>query len=329
MIVRAGPEQARQILGAMRQVASGAGSAALSSADRAALEGAYSHVFEGAGGLDVDALPGIDPQALAEALPDPELAHHALQFMAVMALVDGRIDGRKIAVVLDYARALGIHEAYLRQLAEAARGHLEWVAVDMMRRNVHSIPGLAWNPTDVTGIFLPYTGVGADAELTRRYQDLGCLPLGTFGRTFWAHYRKNGYALPGEKNGLNEKFATPHDSTHVLSGYDTSPHGELLVSTFTAAMHKQEPMTGHILPVIFSWHLGIKLNDVAKSATGAFDPAAFWVAWDRGSRIGVDLFGAGWDFWSAASEPLVDLRRHCGIPPLPAAEDATLRLIGG
>jgi len=165
-------------------------------------------------------------------------------------------------------------------------------------------------------------------ELTRRYQELGRRPLGTFGRTFWARYRNNGYALPGEKNGLNEKFATPHDSTHVLSGYDTSPHGELLVSTFTAAMHKQEAMTGHILPVIFSWHLGIKLNDVAKSATGAFDPAAFWIAWDRGSRVGVDVFATGWDFWGAVDEPLADLRRRYGIPPLPVADDATLRLIG-
>jgi len=328
MIVRAEPAQVRQVLGAMRQVASAAESVALSAADRAALEGAYSHVFEGSGALDVDALPRIGPRALAEALSDPDLARHALQFMAVMALVDGRIDERKIAVVLEYARALGIHEAYLRQLAEAARGHLEWVAVDMMRRNVQSIPGLAWNPNDVTGTFLPYTGVGADVELTRRYQELGRRPLGTFGRTFWAHYRNNGYALPGEKNGLNEKFATPHDSTHVLSGYDTSPHGELLVSTFTAAMHKQEAMTGHILPVIFSWHLGIKLNDVAKSATGAFDPAAFWIAWDRGSRVGVDVFAAGWDFWGAVDAPLADLRRRYGIPPLPVADDATLRLIG-
>jgi len=328
MIVRAEPAQVRQILGAMRQVASAAESVALSAADRAALEGAYSHEFEGSGALDVDALPGSGPRALAEALPDPDLARHALQFIAVMAIVDGRIDERKIAVVLEYARALGIHEAYLRQLAEAARGHLEWVAVDMMRRNVQSIPGLAWNPNDVTGTFLPYTGVGADVELTRRYQELGRRPLGTFGRTFWAHYRNNGYALPGEKNGLNEKFATPHDSTHVLSGYDTSPHGELLVSTFTAAMHKQEAMTGHILPVIFSWHLGIKLNDVAKSATGAFDPAAFWIAWDRGSRVGVDVFATGWDFWGAVDEPLADLRRRYGIPPLPVADDATLRLIG-
>jgi len=50
----------------------------------------------------------------------------------------------------------------------------------------------------------------------------------------------------------------------VISGYDASPRGEILVSTFTAAMHPIHPMAGHILPVIFNGHLGIKFNDVAR-----------------------------------------------------------------
>ena len=41
-------------------------------------------------------------------------------------------------------------------------------------------------------------------------------------------------------------------------------------------------MSGHILPVIFSWHLGIVLNPLAGSAKGAFDGEKFWRAWERG-----------------------------------------------
>ena len=43
-------------------------------------------------------------------------------------------------------------------------------------------------------------------------------------------------------------------------------------------MHERAPMSGHILPVIWSWHIGIQLNPVAKRATGALDPEAFWLA---------------------------------------------------
>ena len=64
----------------------------------------------------------------------------------------------------------------------------------------------------------------------------------------------------------------------ILSGYDTSPQGELLVSTFTAGMHPHEPMSGHILPVIMSWHMGIELVHLAGSSTGQLDPEKFWCA---------------------------------------------------
>jgi len=327
MIVHATPDQARTILGAMRWVASTEGVTPLSPADHATLGAAYRYVFKGTEALDVDALPPTTPSELAGALSEPMLAEHALRFLAVMALVDGRLDERKISLVLCYSTALNVHEDYLRQLAEAGLGHLQWVAMDMMRQNIRSIAGLVWNPDNVAGTFLPYSGTGADVDLALRYQALGELPRGTFGRALWSHYRRNGYAFPGEKSGLNEKFATPHDATHVLSGYDTSPHGELLVSTFTAAMHKQEPMSGHILPVIFSWHLGIQLNAVAKSATGAFDPEAFWLAWDRGSEITVDTFGPSWDFWAIVDAQVAELRKRYAIPPLDASADASLALL--
>jgi hypothetical protein len=51
----------------------------------------------------------------------------------------------------------------------------------------------------------------------------------------------------------------------------------LLVSAFTAATHRKEAMSGHVLPVLFSWHLGIALNEVAGAAR-ALDPQEFWHA---------------------------------------------------
>jgi hypothetical protein len=101
-----------------------------------------------------------------------------------------------------------------------------------------------------------------------------------------------------------------------LSGYSTSPQGELLVSTFTAGMHPLEPMAGHVLPVIFSWHLGIELNPLAGSWTGALHPRKFWVAWERGAETVGDPFAADWDFWALAEAPPEDLKRRYRVPPL-------------
>ena len=113
----------------------------------------------------------------------------------------------------------------------------------------------------------------------------------------------------------------PHDFVHVLTGYDTKPRGELLASTFTAAMHPKYPMGGHVLPVIFSWHLGVQINEVARDASGALDPEEFWHAWAAGAAVTVDTFAPDWDFWSHVEVPLGALREHWSIPA--AGLDAT------
>ena len=122
-----------------------------------------------------------------------------------------------------------------------------------------------------TGPFLPY-GDAPDPELEVRYEALGELPAESFGRAFYDHFKRNSFAFPGNPAGLAEGFTTPHDSSHVLSGYSTSQAGEICVSTFIGAMHPDHPMAAEVLPVLYSWHLGIKLNDIALTFRGVTYP---------------------------------------------------------
>jgi hypothetical protein len=287
MRVRTSFHEAFAMLAAMRDVASLGQS--LSAADRVSLLAAGRWMFALDGPLDVDHLPTADPVRLAATLVDPELRQEAARFLTVMAFVDGTLDAAKVARVLDHAAALGVQASYIDEIAAAATGSLDWALAHMVRDNMASITGRPWSG-DVVAWMQPYQGAHADAALAARYRDLVALPEGSFGRSFIAFDEQNGYAVPGDAKALNARFATPHDATHVISGYDTTPRGELLVSTFTAAMHPRHPISGHVLPVIFAWHLGIKINDVAGSAVGAMDPAGFWHAWARGEQMKVDLF---------------------------------------
>src|SRR5713226_5524338 len=106
MIVRSSPEQAQGLLGAMRQVAEAGGAEPLRPADRAALGAAYRYVFKGPAPLAVERLPATSPAELRALLPDPSLADHGARFLAVMALVDGRIDEANISLVVRYAEGL-------------------------------------------------------------------------------------------------------------------------------------------------------------------------------------------------------------------------------
>jgi hypothetical protein len=316
--------EADAILRAMRDVATAAGTEPLTDADRAAVVAAHHYVFRNPGTVDAPALAPIAPAALADAVQDAKLREHAVGFLVVMACVDATIDERKIDLVSAYARSMDVDTEAVRQLAAAATGRLQWALGDMSRQNLISLTGHVVDE-DANHWLLPYADA-PDPALAARYSALGQLPVGTLGRTFSDFYTSQNFRFAGDPKALNQLFATAHDTTHILSGYSTSPQGELLVSTFTAGMHPHEPVSGHILPVLFSWHLGIRINDVAGDFTGAMDPEKFWVAWTRGSAVCVDVFDPAWDFWGTVEEPVDSLRARYEVPPLDpalAAEDRT------
>lgn len=312
LLSNASAAQAAAILGAMSVVATSGGAA--SDADRHTLIAAARFIFGQRETLDPEALPAITPEGLRAALAGSDLADNAVRFLTVMAFVDGVLDATKIAAVLRYATALGIHERYLDEIADAARGRLQEALADMTRCNMESITGAPWAGGDVNAWLLPYEGDGADPALAARFAALGELPAESFGHRLWSHFRANDYAFPGAPGGLNAAFSLPHDSVHVLTGYSTQARGEILTSTFTAAMHASYPMAGHVLPVILSWHVGQRINDVAGAASGALDVEEFWRAWAAGAAVGADTFAPGWDFWGVAAEPLVSLRERWGLP---------------
>lgn len=301
-------------LRAMKHVATAGGARALTDADRVALTAAHEVVFRGGGVLDPDALPDISPEALATAVPDDANRQHCAAFLAVMATVDGVVDADRISSATIYADALGLTEPYLVDLGELAEHKLAEVRADIGRRNVRSFTGEDLDE-GIDAWLMVYRD-HPDAELHARYGTLAACPAGTFGRAFADFYQHNGFSYPGIPESANEQFTTPHDSAHVLSGYDTSVQGELLVSTFTAGMHPQDAVTAHVLPVIISWHLGIELAKFAGAATGSLQPRKFWVAWDRGDRLVGDTLAPDWDFWAHVELPLDDVRRTMGVPHL-------------
>jgi hypothetical protein len=317
--------QASVLLGAARTVATGGGAGAFSS-DAA---GAITSLAVLGLGVDRPELDGLSPstsEELAAVLTDPAQAATAAELLAVFALVDGELNRARIEQVLDFAQKLDVHDNWLDDLAKSLDPDLGPIIADMGDRNLRSITDGRINLADIDDVshwLMPYDGDDADDGLGDRYRELSSLPAGSLGYEFWSFYDRHGFAFPGQPGAVNEVFGTPHDCTHLLSGYDTTPQGELLVSTFTARMHPIFPMEGHILPVIYSWHLGIEFNKLAGSFKGALDPAKFWVAWDRGLQTSGDTFAPEFDLWQHADEPLASIRQAFGVLPLDEAHAAS------
>lgn len=343
MIIEADAEQAEAIVRAMATVAGAGGRQPRSAMDDIGLRAAWSTVFGLPEGVPVDQLAPIDAPTLAATVADPRLRLDAVRLLAVMAFVDGVVDDTKLRLVLDLAAALQIDARFVTALTHLLDDDIRWAGLDMLRANVESIPGLPWHADDPVRAFLPYRDGHDDPALAARYEALGALPEGTLGRAFHHHYRDNHFAFPGEEWGVAEAWGTPHDCLHLLSGYSTSAQGELLVAVFNGASLStpEDMMESHVLPVVFTYHLGIELNKGINKGDRermdrdptwrdnfegnvhlGLDPAKLWVAWSRGAAMREDLFSGTWDFWAHAAEPLDELADRWGVPPLDPADAA-------
>ena len=231
-----------------------------------------------------------------------------------MLCIDGVPEGAKVDVLRRYAAALDIEAPYLDLLGLASTGHMKDALAEMTRLNMDSITNGQWAGGDSNAWLSPYVGPAADPALAARFHALSGYPSNSFGRAFHHQFTSNNYDFPGEATALNAGFSVPHDSAHVITGYDTTPRGEILVSVFTSTMHDRLPMGAHVLPVIFMWHLHIQINPVAGKAATPMDPQNFWCAWAAGAASRADTFAPGWDFWALAERPLAEVRTIFGIP---------------
>ena len=263
-----------------------------------------------------DVADPVSPARFAAALGgDAALQRAASELVAVAALADGMVAAPRLDAALAYADCLAGGWPWTKELRDIAEGRLERAMHDMVVRNAATFPGLA--SPGVEPDLMPYTGTtDQDRRLFARFEQLEGYPSGTFGRAFWVHFRRHGFRFPGQDGAFNAAFAVPHDGLHVLSGYDTSMQGELLVGTFTGRMHATDALSAHILPVIFQWHIGQDVNRIG-AQHGALDPWKFFIAWQRGTTATTDVLGTAWQFFDAAPVALDELRRRYGIPGLP------------
>ncbi len=61
------------------------------------------------------------------------------------------------------------------------------------------------------------------------------LPERTLGYAFWQNYTQNHFPFPGQAGGIPERLVF-QDLGHLLSGYDTTPVGEIQQGAFPAIL---------------------------------------------------------------------------------------------
>lgn len=266
------------------------------------------------------AATSVTPFQVAQAIPQGHHRRRLLQLAIVMAMVDGETTPQQQQALKGLAGALSVHEQGLKVLQEAMSGQQRLAQFDMMRRMMSQIVVPALHEEGIAGVKKIVASLffksGEDPAIAQKYHQLGQLPERTLGYTFWRHYTRNGFPFPGEAGGIPERLVF-HDLGHILSGYDTTPQGEIQQGAFQAGFIRKDGFA-FLLFVILHFHWNIKITPLADPAQGLFDIPLVIHALQRGAACSVDL-SDHWNFWEVMDRPLDAVRDLYHIPPFQPA----------
>jgi hypothetical protein len=247
----------------------------------------------------------------------PLLRERALQASMIASMIDGKVSDLEVEAIASFARELEVDEPRLHNLEQLSRGHIRRMWLDLARRSfARPIFDEALEKRGIGGVLkiaLPMIGLGKDADLARRYNDLGKLDEGTLGRAYWRFIVDNELGFPGE--GVVAEEGVWHDITHVLAGYGTDPEGEVQVVSFIAGYRREDPFFW-LFTIALQFHLGIKVSPYSPGLTGRFDPHLVIAALRRGMAMTRDL-SVDYDHWPDMPLMLDEVRAKYGVPMNP------------
>jgi ubiquinone biosynthesis protein Coq4 len=151
-----------------------------------------------------------------------------------------------------------------------------------------------------------------DRETVARYRGFESYPAGSLGRAYFDYMIANGFSFPGESGAPPEAMVF-HDMTHILSGYATTPEGEICAATFSAGYSTREVYNWFMF-VLSQFQLGLPTAPGVPPERMKLDPMRMLIAYRRGAGMTIDI-NEGWDFWAVIEEPVEALRERYHILP--------------
>ena len=286
--------------------------------ERRLMEAVTKALAPGSVSIDTDAVTPIEAGTAAARVTDAVARERIVQAQLVMALIDGDPDARELEVIRGFAAAFEVDEPRLANLEQLVRRQHHLLKLDLNRRSKMTQEAVAhaYREAGLRGAwrsFAPFLSkhLANDPALAARYEALGELPEGSFGRAYHAHIRSRGFAFPGEPGGFPEVFVK-HDLCHVLGGYDTDPTGECEVVAFIAGFMQADPFW-YLFMVLIHMHLGIETFQDNPLGEDAFDPDRVLAALEKGRGVSRDLYDPTIDWWPLYERPLDEVRAELGV----------------
>ena len=162
------------------------------------------------------------------------------------------------------------------------------------------------------GYLMGKLGLDHNKELYDMYKGYESLPENSLGKTLSTYYKQNQFLIPGEGGAPLVDILVIHDFHHVLSGYDTTPLGELCVLAFDNGISKND-YAGILTGVTAQFQIGVTIDTTTNTWVNQFDPEAIYRAYRRGLDCNTNYIDNKYDFNLIADQSLSEIRKKFNI----------------
>lgn len=254
-------------------------------------------------------ITALSPEQAATAIERPRLRRAVGEILVTLELSRHAPSAALTERVGTYLEALEIEEGFQRLAADYLADDRERVYQD-------------WERVRQPDMVEPFVEGLEDSEVALRMEALGDLPPDTLGWALFEFYRRNRFPWVPTDGSDN---LIPHDLTHVLAGYGTTPEAEIALQGFMVGTSRGESHFSSLLASLLLFEVGmlpfpgIEPIKAVLARPGAAE--LFAAAIERGLQCPGDVAGdhQGW-----LPRPLVEVRAELGIPEPAAGPHAFL-----
>lgn len=263
----------------------------------------------------------VSSDELARACPTKQAADSLLQLALMMVLTDKKLGPDVLAEIERIRRVTGADDPFVSHLAPLYGGRYRrsLIMATRLRSFRPSFLRAKSRPRFVLAMVNRMFGLPFhDRRTSAKYERLGSLPAGSFGKLIWRMVREHDINFPGEPKGPPEE-AFHHDCSHVLSDYNVSLLGELLHAWFIAGYNRTDPIATALVGILQCWH-GVPVVPGVPPSHEIFEPELMFEAYQRGVSCNVDLTDGVAVIWPHIADPVDVVRKKLGVPPRTSRE---------
>ena len=305
-------QQAKDILGLLKCVATGAGRFPLHEVHDQALHAFAEHLFHTQ--VDMNQVEATLDGA-AEKVVEQALRREVLNMAGIIPFLEEEHEEERIDTFAALASEFGFSRKFAKELHGMCHNAILELTLCLVRPLGLAMGSPLWKGMLKMGS--SFMHLDGDKKLLARYQGFQDRDDGIFGKIMTDYYRDNQFALPGTVGAPFSNSLRIHDMHHVLAGYPTTPIGETCVLAFDCGMMKED-LGKAVIAYVAQFQVGLQFDKGLAAFKNEVHPDTVIRAYERGGNCTVNYERYGFDFDSLLEEPLADIRERFNLDPVGA-----------